>query len=164
MFIPVQSTNTYLKCIDPMNQAEKFNKKYPVRIQLPIQWGDMDAFNHVNNTSYFKYFESVRIAYFEKIGVMGQDHSTNVAPILAETNCRYKLPLHYPDTISVGASVIEHHTHGFLMEYAIFSHTLQKISSVGSGRIVMLNYDSHEKVAVNDQLLEIIKNLENTGM
>ncbi len=146
-----------------MNQAEKFNKQYPVQIELPVQWGDMDAFNHVNNTSYFKYFESVRIAYFEKLGVMGQDNTTNIAPILAETNCRYKLPLHYPDTITVGASIIEQHTHGFLMEYAIFSHTHQKISSVGKGRIVMLNYATHEKFAVDEQLLSTIRTIEKHG-
>ena len=30
-----------------MNQLEKFNQKYPVQIELPVQWGDLDAFNHV---------------------------------------------------------------------------------------------------------------------
>ena len=41
---------------------------------------------------YFKYFESVRIAYFEKIGALGNSNKNDIAPILAETNCRYKLP------------------------------------------------------------------------
>ena len=41
---------------------------YPVTIELPIVWGDMDAFQHVNNIVYFKHFESARISYFEKIG------------------------------------------------------------------------------------------------
>ena len=41
---------------------------YATRIELPVLWGDMDAFQHVNNVQYFKYFESVRIAYFDQIG------------------------------------------------------------------------------------------------
>ncbi|GIW21089.1 MAG: hypothetical protein KatS3mg068_0096 [Candidatus Sericytochromatia bacterium] len=39
---------------------------YPIKIEIPIAWGDMDPFNHVNNIFYFKYFESSRIKYFEK--------------------------------------------------------------------------------------------------
>ena len=144
-----------------MKQLEKFNSKYPIQIELTVQWGDMDAFNHVNNVMYFRYFESARIAYFEKLGVMGTGNKDNIAPILAETNCRYKLPLNYPDTITVGTSIIEKHSHGFLMEYAIYSHHHKKITSIGTGRIVMLNYSSHEKVAVDQQLLDKINSIEN---
>lgn len=33
---------------------------YPVRIEVPVAWGELDAFGHVNNTAYFRYFESAR--------------------------------------------------------------------------------------------------------
>jgi acyl-CoA thioester hydrolase len=42
---------------------------YPVVIEIPIAWGDMDAFQHVNNKVYFKHFESARILYFENWGI-----------------------------------------------------------------------------------------------
>ena len=32
---------------------------------------------------------------------------TGIGPILAHTECRFKLPLNYPDTVSVGASVTD---------------------------------------------------------
>lgn len=143
-----------------MSQLEKFNNTYPVQIELPVQWGDMDTFNHVNNAMYFKYFESVRIAYFEKLGVMGTDTDDNVAPILAETSCRFKMPLNFPDRILVGASITENHSHGFLMEYAVYSQQLKRITSVGTGRVVMLNYATHEKVKVDEKLQAKIKTLE----
>ncbi len=142
-----------------MKQLEKFIKNYPVNIELKVQWGDMDAFNHVNNVMYFRYFESARLAYFERIGVMDKSNKNSIAPILAETSCRYRLPLNYPDVILVGARVIENHSHGFLMEYAIYSHTHKCVSSIGTGRIVMLDYKSHEKVAVNENTLKLIEEL-----
>ncbi len=145
-----------------MNQLEKFNKTYPVNIELKVQWGDMDAFNHVNNVMYFRYFESARLAYFERIGVMDKSNNNKIAPILAETSCRYRLPLNYPDTILVGARVIENHSHGFLMEYAIYSTTHQTVSSIGTGRIVMLDYNTHEKVTVKPETLKAIKGLSIT--
>lgn len=146
-----------------MNQLEKFNKNYPVNIELKVQWGDMDAFNHVNNVMYFRYFESARIAFFERIGMMDKSNHNSVAPILAETSCRYRMPLTYPDTILVGARVIENHSHGFLMEYAIYSQSHKAVSSIGTGRIVMLNYKTHEKVAVNKDTINLIKEISTSN-
>ena len=30
-------------------------------MRIPVRWGDLDAMGHVNNTIYFRYFESLRI-------------------------------------------------------------------------------------------------------
>ena len=46
---------------------EDLLKSYPVVIDIPIAWGEMDALKHVNNMVYFRYFESVRVVYLEKI-------------------------------------------------------------------------------------------------
>jgi acyl-CoA thioesterase FadM len=43
---------------------------YPVVIEIPVAWGEMDAFQHVNNVAYIRYFESGRIAYFERQPMM----------------------------------------------------------------------------------------------
>jgi acyl-CoA thioesterase FadM len=37
------------------------DKKLVHELQIPIRWGDMDAAQHVNNTLYFRYFETIRI-------------------------------------------------------------------------------------------------------
>jgi len=38
---------------------------FPVRIEIPVAWGEMDAFGHGNNVAYFRYFESAQIARLE---------------------------------------------------------------------------------------------------
>jgi acyl-CoA thioester hydrolase len=43
-------------------------KKLTNEMVIPIRWGDMDAMGHVNNTIYFRYFETIRIAWFDSIG------------------------------------------------------------------------------------------------
>ena len=43
-------------------------KKLTLEMVIPIRWGDMDMMGHVNNTNYFRYFEIVRIEWFERIG------------------------------------------------------------------------------------------------
>ncbi len=54
----------------PNKPMQEILKHYSVIIETPVAWGEMDAFQHVNNIVYFRYFESVRIAYFEKIGYL----------------------------------------------------------------------------------------------
>jgi acyl-CoA thioesterase FadM len=49
---------------------ENLMEGYPVVIEVPVAWGEMDAFGHLNNIVYFRYFESARIAYFHKIGLI----------------------------------------------------------------------------------------------
>ena len=34
---------------------------WPVILRIPVQWGEMDAYGHVNNTVMFRYFESARV-------------------------------------------------------------------------------------------------------
>ena len=72
---------------------------FPLVIELPVVWGDMDAYGHVNNIIYFRYFESVRIAYFEQMEFGEYKEKTGIGPILAQTSFRFKIPLTYPDYV-----------------------------------------------------------------
>ena len=42
-------------------------KKYKVICQYKVQWGQMDAAKHGNNTVYLQWAESARIAYFKEM-------------------------------------------------------------------------------------------------
>src|SRR5712691_11634259 len=92
-----------------------------VTVEIPVAWGDMDAFGHVNNTIYFKWFESARIAYFEKIGLNERMRRAHRGPILARTSCDFEKPLTFPDTVRASARVVRLGTTSFLMEYRVTS-------------------------------------------
>ena len=58
---------------------------YPVRLPIRVAWGEMDAFAHLNNTVYFRYFESARIAYFEGMEILTKAGGVaGVGPILRQ--------------------------------------------------------------------------------
>src|SRR5437868_10202301 len=78
---------------------------HPIVITLPVQWGDQDAFGHVNNVVYFRWFESARIAYGNRIGLADLKATQNIGPILAAIACNYRRQLNYPDTVQVGARI-----------------------------------------------------------
>ena len=143
-----------------MKTRKDFDQAFPVHVELPVQWGEMDAFGHVNNTVYFKYFETARLAYFNEVGVMEDMQKDGLGPILAETSCRFKRPLKFPDTVIAGASVLENQPYGFLMQYGLYSIQQQAVTSIGTGRIVMVDYHNGQKVKPTEKLLTLIKQVQ----
>lgn len=135
-------------------------RAYPLLIETPIAWGDMDAFQHVNNCVYFKHFESARMAYFEKIGFFEIMEKTNIGPILASTQCKFKLPLTYPDHVTVGARVRTLEKDRFIMEYAVISHKHQKIAALGEGVLVAFDYKNNVKTLLPEDIRKRIIDLE----
>ena len=120
---------------------------HPVQVELPVQWGEMDAFQHVNNIVYFRYFETARIAYFKQTSVIpSADLSADIGPILAKTNCTFIFPLKYPDRALCTARTVELLVDRFVMEYHIYSIGEQRLAAKGSGLIVSYDYVRNEKV------------------
>ncbi len=135
-------------------------KDFPVIIELPVVWGEMDAFQHVNNVVYFRYFESVRIAYCNKVKLWDIMERTGIGPILAYTQCRFRIPLTYPDVVSVGARVSEVGKDRFMMKTALISHRLSKVAAEGEDVLVTYDYKAKRKVPLPAELRQNILDLE----
>jgi acyl-CoA thioester hydrolase len=148
----------------PENIWEELLADYPVVIEIPVAWGEMNAFGHVSNTVYLCYFESARVAYFDKLGTMETMATTGIGPILAETRCRYKLPLTYPDTISLGARIVELAADRCLMHYRVVSHRHGKVAADGDARIVSYDYKAGIKAPLPAVTVELIRALEGPAL
>ena len=143
-----------------MSTIDDFLIKFPVVVEIPVAWGEMDSFQHVNNVVYFRYFESSRIAYSDKIGLQEYKEKTGIGPILGSTSCKYKLPLTYPDTVSVGARIVSVEEDRFTMNYVVVSHRHQKIAAEGDGVIVMYDYREGKKTTMPEEIRGRILALE----
>ncbi len=133
---------------------------FPVQVEIPVAWGEMDAFGHVNNVVYFRYFESARIACFAALEYIELMRETGIGPILAETSCRFRLPLEYPDTVTVGARVSEIGADGFLMSHIVVSRRHKRVAAEGTGRIVSFDYENKCKAPLQSELRERLARLE----
>lgn len=133
---------------------------YPVIIKIPLAWGDMDAFGHVNNVVYFKYFESGRISYFDEINFLDFMKKTGIGPILASTSCVYKIPLVYPDKITIGTKVDTIKENGFIMKYVVVSNRHEKIAATGEGVIVTFDYHENKKASMPMDIKKKIIDIE----
>ncbi|MEJ2248408.1 MAG: thioesterase family protein [Candidatus Lokiarchaeota archaeon] len=135
-------------------------EEFPLIIEIEVAWGHMDAYQHVNNIMFFQYYESARIAYFNKIGFLKSKQDTSIGPILAKASCKYIAPLKYPDTISVGVKATNLKEDRFNMFYRIISHKSNSIVAEGDSLVVSYDYDKSKSVLLPKNVIQKIKSIE----
>lgn len=65
---------------------------------MPIRWGDMDAFGHVNNTNFFRYMEQARIEWLESLDLASVDEAGS-GPVIVNANMTFLKQLQYPGNV-----------------------------------------------------------------
>ena len=73
---------------------------------------------------------------------------------MAEINCKYKVPITFPDTVIVAARVLPESLDefGFLMHQVVFSHKFQRIAAEGNARMVCYDYINLKKAPIPEEL------------
>lgn len=129
-------------------------KKQVHVMRQDIRWGDMDAFGHVNNTVYFRYMESARIAFLEQ--VTGRTDTAAEGPVIVTAYCTFSKQLVYPGQIEVhtfvgtpGRSSIEV-THEIRMVDE--NGDAKVVHAEGGAKVVWVNYAAEKSVPLPDAL------------
>jgi acyl-CoA thioester hydrolase len=138
--------------------------EYPAVIALPVQWGDQDAFGHVNNTVPIRWFESARTAYLERGGLAHLMTGAGLGPILASITCRYRRQLNYPDTVYVGARTAQLGRSSMSMEHAVYSQSLGEIAAEGESVIVIFDYGANRPRRIPADVRAAIEKLEGKSL
>jgi acyl-CoA thioester hydrolase len=130
-----------------------------VIISQDVIWGDMDAYGHVNNTVYFRYFEDARMAFFEKAGVAEHKEQSAIGPILAATHCNFRLPLDYPDRIHIAVRARILSPKKINLEYAVFSESRGAIAADGESLVVYYDYAQGRSCEIPEAISAVIEAL-----
>jgi acyl-CoA thioester hydrolase len=140
---------------------DDLTSKYPIVLSQDVIWRDLDAFDHVNNAVYFRYFEDARIAYFSQTRILAHKQATNQGPILASTKCDFRAPLSYPDRIQIATTAEDVQGKRFTMKYFVFSEKVGGLAAEGEGLIVYYDYAAAKSCLVPDTIVAAINRIEN---
>jgi acyl-CoA thioester hydrolase len=126
-------------------------------MSMPIRWGDMDAFGHVNNTVYFRYMEQVRISWFEQMGMVGSN-ADGQGPVIVNASMEFLKQLHYPGDVIGRMSVATPGRSSFDTGFALVrADDPGTIYARGAARCVWIDYAAGKSVPVPDRLRETIE-------
>ena len=128
------------------------NSGASVSISIPVAWGDMDAYQHVNNTIYARWIESARIAFFTRVGLMERMRDDGVGPILARLTIEYRRPVTYPDMVRVEVATAKVGTTSLTLRYRIWSEDQKTEVATGEDVSVVFDYRAGQPTAIDDSL------------
>lgn len=132
---------------------------FPVKLELRIDWSELDYFGHVNNVSFFKYLQSARVNYWDQIGLTTAHRKTNIGPMLASCKCDFKLPLFYPGKVTIHTRLefIKNTSFGF--HHRLMNES-GEIVAEGYDVMVMFDFNLNQKVLFPEAMRIKIENLE----
>jgi acyl-CoA thioester hydrolase len=88
-------------------------------LAIPTRWMDNDVYGHVNNVTYYSYFDTAVNEHLIRAG--GLDiRSAAAIGVVVETSCRFHKPLSFPEVIDAGLRVVRIGSSSVTYEIGIF--------------------------------------------
>ena len=127
-------------------------------MRMPIRWGDMDAMGHVNNTVYFRYFETARIDWFDQIACAPEPNGEG--PVIINANCAFLKQLKYPAEIEVSTRVGPPGRSSFQMTHEIrvvlADGALSPVHAEGGAKVVWVHFPSEKSVPLPAAIVALL--------
>ncbi|MCY0388469.1 acyl-CoA thioesterase [Robbsia sp. Bb-Pol-6] len=124
------------------------------RSTMPIRWGDMDAFGHVNNTVYFRYVEQLRIDWLEASAVPMR---AGQGPVIVTASMNFRKQLHYPGQVLCVMSAKAPGRSSIDTLYELRrSDDPDVVYADGGARIVWVDYAAGKSVSLPDVLRALL--------
>lgn len=104
--------------------------RYPHFLSIQTRWSDNDIYGHVNNVTYYSYFDTVVNCFLIDEG--GLDIQTGgVIGVAVETMCKFNRPLAYPDVLEAGLRVVKLGNSSVRYEIGIFQEGAADAAAMG---------------------------------
>ena len=104
--------------------------RYPHFLSIQTRWSDNDIYGHVNNVTYYSYFDTVVNCFLIDQG--GLDIETDsVIGVAVETMCKFNKPLAYPEVLEAGLRVGKLGNSSVSYEIGIFQEGAAEAAAMG---------------------------------
>lgn len=145
---------------------ETWLKKFKFSTAFKTRFNETDAFGHINNVSYFAYFEQARLDYFEYLNLLKEFSISRIEIpddnliVSANLECHYLSQLYYGQNIKIFVRTSKMGRSSFELEYCLLEDN-QQIAAIGRGTIVYINRKSGKSTPLPETIKEKIVSFEN---
>jgi acyl-CoA thioester hydrolase len=134
--------------------------KFRFSIPIKVRYSETDMTGHVNNVSYFIYFEQARFDYIDYLGISDRLFNEETVMVVADLECTYlaqifiREPLRlYVRSAKIGRSSLD-------MEYAFVQEETGELKAVGRGAVVYMSPKDGKSVPLPEDLKDKIQAFE----
>ncbi|NVK43474.1 MAG: acyl-CoA thioesterase [Oceanospirillaceae bacterium] len=132
------------------------NGKLMYSCTLPLRWGDMDAYGHVNNATYIRYLEEARV---QMLAAMGAGLQTETrAPVIVNVGCTFLRQLTYPDAVRIDCYASAPGRSSFMIEYCLYAESdPAALAGEGYSKVVWIDRETNRSVPLPEAIRSQIK-------
>lgn len=132
--------------------------KYLYPVEINVHWGDQDALGHVNNTIFFRYFETARIHMFNESGIWSAFEKNKLYVVLAKIECNFLRSIHFPETVIAQCGIVVIGNSSITIEHQIFTKSNGQLVATGQGIVVCADPIAQKSVKIPEEIKQIVLN------
>jgi acyl-CoA thioester hydrolase len=127
--------------------------------RIDVQWADVDRMQHVNNVVFFRWFETARTNYFDRLD-FSANAGAEVFPILVQISCDFRAQVRQPDVVHVSYATTKLGRSSVGHVYQITSEQQQAVVAEGSGTWICFDYRNQRPLPIPETLLNAMERIE----
>ena len=133
--------------------------RYPHFLSIQTRWSDNDIYGHVNNVTYYSYFDTVVNCFLIDQG--GLDIETDsVIGMAVETMCKFNKPLAYPEVLEVGLRVGKLGNSSVRYEIGIFQEGAAEAAAMGHFVHVFVDRATGKSAPIPDAIRSALERIK----
>jgi len=119
-------------------------------IEISSRWADCDAYGHVNNATYYSWFDTALTSLAIERGILRAPDQTSIG-LCISSECQFLAPIGFPETVDVGIRLGRLGSSSITYELAIFAKRAQQPSAVCKFTHVYVDARTREKMMLTDK-------------
>ncbi len=139
-----------------MKPITKSRQQYAFLFPIQTRWADNDMYGHVNNVTYYSYFDTAANALL--IQKAGFDiRSSNIIGLVVDSACSFLQELSYPEIIEVGVAIKKIGNTSLTYDLAIFKQGSNQASAQGHFVHVFVDRQTRKSTPISSEMRDALK-------
>ncbi len=126
--------------------------------QLASRWADCDAYGHVNNATYYSWFDTALTTMAIERGILQAPGQTSIGLCIA-SGCEFLAPIGFPETIDIGIRLGRIGSSSLRYELAVFRRGSDLPAAVCHFTHVYVDAKTRKAVSLSQQQKAILSDL-----
>ncbi len=134
-----------------LKQREQFKFFFPIQ----TRWADNDIYGHVNNVTYYSYFDTAANSLL--IQKTGFDiHHSDIIGLVVDSSCSFQQELSFPEIIEVGVAIGKIGNSSLRYELAIFKQGQQQAAAQGHFIHVFVDRENRKSTTIPEAMRDVL--------
>lgn len=130
-----------------MKPEIKSRAQYNFLFPIQTRWADNDIYGHVNNVTYYSYFDTAANALLIQHAAF-DIHNSPIIGLVVNSSCNFLEELTYPEIIEVGVTISKISNSSLTYDLAIFKQGQQNASAQGQFVYVFVERETKKSTSI----------------